>query len=170
MRAKAHQLHRAIIKTPEGEFIAWFSDQGLAAIDFPDSSPRKESPAKGEPPAQLTAWLALTRQALINMLAGKPAGALPPLDLSSGTPFQQGVWKILAGVPCGGTISYGAIAKALGRPGAPRAVGAACGANPIPVLVPCHRVLAANSKLGGFSGGLNWKRKLLALEGVTVQT
>ena len=63
---------------------------------------------------------------------------------------------------------YSEVAKALGRPGATHAVGSACGANPIPVLVPCHRVLAANSKLGGFSGGLDWKRLLLAREGVRV--
>jgi len=64
--------------------------------------------------------------------------------------------------------SYGEIAAAIGKPKAVRAVGGACGANPIPVLVPCHRVLAANQKLGGFSGGLEWKRKLLAREGVEI--
>jgi O-6-methylguanine DNA methyltransferase len=66
----------------------------------------------------------------------------------------------------GQTRSYGEIASAIGKPNALRAVGGACGANPIPVFVPCHRVLAANRKLGGFSGGLNWKRKLLEREGV----
>jgi len=68
----------------------------------------------------------------------------------------------------GRTKSYGEIARAVGNPKAVRAVGGACGANPIPVLVPCHRVLAANNKLGGFSGGLNWKRELLAGEGVSL--
>jgi O-6-methylguanine DNA methyltransferase len=69
-------------------------------------------------------------------------------------------------ISCGQTQSYGEIAKAIGKPKAVRAVGGACGANPIPVLVPCHRVLAAGGKIGGFSGGLDWKRKLLAREGV----
>lgn len=69
-------------------------------------------------------------------------------------------------IPPGETRSYGEIAAALGQPLASRAVGGACGANPIPVLVPCHRVLAANGRLGGFSGGLDWKRRLLAIEGV----
>jgi O-6-methylguanine DNA methyltransferase len=69
-------------------------------------------------------------------------------------------------ISLGKTKSYGEIASAIGKPKAVRAVGGACGANPVPVLVPCHRVLAANKKLGGFSGGLDWKRKLLKLEGV----
>lgn len=68
----------------------------------------------------------------------------------------------------GQTRSYGEIAGAIGKPKAVRAVGGACGANPIPVLVPCHRVLAANKKIGGFSSGLDWKRMLLAREGVSV--
>jgi len=66
----------------------------------------------------------------------------------------------------GQTKSYAQVARTIGRPGAVRAVGQACGANPIPVVIPCHRVLAAGGKLGGFSGGLDWKRKLLLREGV----
>jgi O-6-methylguanine DNA methyltransferase len=93
---------------------------------------------------------------------------LPPLDVSSGTVFQQRVWSALRKIRCGQTRSYGDIARVIGKPKAVRAVGGACGANPIPVFVPCHRVLAANRKLGGFSGGLNWKRTLLAREGVAV--
>lgn len=69
-------------------------------------------------------------------------------------------------IPPAQTRSYGEIARTIGKPKAVRAVGSACGANPIPVLVPCHRVLAANRKIGGFSGGLAWKRTLLAREGV----
>jgi len=83
-----------------------------------------------------------------------------------GTVFQKKVWNALRKISPGKTKSYGEIAQAIGKPKAVRAVGGACGANPIPVLVPCHRVLAANHKLGGFSGGLDWKRKLLAREDV----
>lgn len=75
----------------------------------------------------------------------------------------------MLGIPRGETKSYGEIAMELHRPLASRAVGGACGANPIPVLVPCHRVLAANGRLGGFSGGLEWKRRLLAIEGIAVK-
>jgi O-6-methylguanine DNA methyltransferase len=88
--------------------------------------------------------------------------------LSNGTTFQRKVWNTLRKIARGRTKSYGKIARAIGKPKAVRAVGGACGANPIPVLVPCHRVLAANKKLGGFSGGLKWKRELLAREGVSL--
>jgi len=91
---------------------------------------------------------------------------LPPLDFSAGTDFQQQVWRTLLKIAAGRTLSYGQVAEAIGRPKAVRAVGGACGANPIPVLVPCHRVLAAHNGLGGFSSGLNWKRRLLEREGI----
>lgn len=84
----------------------------------------------------------------------------------SGTAFQKSVWRAMQKISLGKTKSYGEIAAAIGRPKAVRAVGGACGANPVPVLVPCHRVLAANNKLGGFGGGLDWKRSLLKREGV----
>ncbi len=71
-------------------------------------------------------------------------------------------------IGCGRTLSYGQVAAAIGNPKALRAVGGACGANPVPVFVPCHRVLAANDGIGGFSSGLDWKRKLLAREGITL--
>ena len=111
----------------------------------------------------------MTGTALKNILAGRAAKTLPPLDLSGKTEFQKSVWNALRKIPRGKTKSYGEIARAIGRPKAVRAVGGACGANPIPVLVPCHRVLAANKKIGGFSGGLNWKRDLLTREGVKFQ-
>lgn len=100
------------------------------------------------------------------MLAGRPAKTLPPVDLSAGTDFQRRVWGALRRIGWGRTRSYGQVARAIGQPKAARAVGAACGANPIPVLVPCHRVLAADKRLGGYSGGLDWKRALLRREGI----
>jgi methylated-DNA-[protein]-cysteine S-methyltransferase len=81
-----------------------------------------------------------------------------------GTPFQLAVWKCLTEIPYGETISYGELAKRVGNPKAARAVGAANGANPLPIVVPCHRVIGANGKLTGFGGGLPTKEKLLALE------
>jgi O-6-methylguanine DNA methyltransferase len=86
-----------------------------------------------------------------------------PLDLL-GTPFQCAVWQALRDIPYGETWTYGELAQRLGRPRAVRAVGSANGANPVPIMVPCHRVVAAGSKLGGYSGGLDIKRRLLALE------
>lgn len=84
----------------------------------------------------------------------------------AGTEFQRQVWLALAQIPYGEVISYAELARAVGRPHAFRAVGQANGANPIPIIVPCHRVIAANGTIGGYGGGLRTKRELLALEGV----
>jgi O-6-methylguanine DNA methyltransferase len=84
--------------------------------------------------------------------------------LSGATPFQAKVWAALRRIPAGGTQSYGQVAATVGAPKAARAVGGACGANPVPLLIPCHRVLASGGGLGGFSGGRRWKRKLLGVE------
>ncbi|MCF7826536.1 MAG: methylated-DNA--[protein]-cysteine S-methyltransferase [Candidatus Marinimicrobia bacterium] len=81
-----------------------------------------------------------------------------------GTEFQRQVWSALKKIPYGKTISYGDLAKRLNKPGAMRAVGAANGQNPIPIIIPCHRVIAADGSLGGYTGGLEIKRKLLDLE------
>jgi len=87
-----------------------------------------------------------------------------PLNLGGGTAFQQSVWRQLLATPHGQTVSYGAIAKALGRPDASRAVGAAVGRNPISIVVPCHRVVGAGGALTGYAGGLDRKTALLQLE------
>jgi O-6-methylguanine DNA methyltransferase len=161
------------IPTREGQFIARYSKKGLAEMDFPATRPtrRVDRTSLREVSAASTdlvsRWHRTTEAALKNILAGRAAKTLPPLD-TAGTEFQQAVWRELRKISFGKTKSYGEIAQAIGKPKAVRAVGGACGANPIPVLVPCHRVLAANKKLGGFSGGLNWKRKLLAREGVSL--
>ena len=84
----------------------------------------------------------------------------------NGTPFQQNVWKALRRIPCGSTISYAELAKRIGEPAAVRAVGTANGANPVAVIVPCHRVIGSNGKLTGYGGGLDRKQWLLEHEGV----
>jgi O-6-methylguanine DNA methyltransferase len=155
------------IPTPDGVFVAHYSDKGLSRLEFP--SGQNDSVAGSDPnlpPRQVRAWHAATVKALKRVLSGKAPKTLPPLDLSSGTDFQQRVWQALLNISCGQTLSYGQVAAAIGNPKALRAVGGACGANPIPVLVPCHRVLAANHRLGGFGGGLDWKRDLLTRERV----
>ena len=83
----------------------------------------------------------------------------------SGTPFQMSVWRALRAIPYGQTLSYGALASGLGHANGARAVGLANGANPLPIIVPCHRVIGADGSLTGFGGGLYIKRALLALEG-----
>lgn len=159
-------LNAVAIETPAGHFIAHFSELGLAQLEFPRRYAKLPTPDLNEWSAQSLKWLGLTKRAILDTLNGQPASEFPPLDLSIGTAFQQRVWTALRGIRMGQTKSYGEIAAEIGSPKAMRAVGGACGANPIPLLVPCHRVLAANVHLGGFSGGLDWKLRLLASEGV----
>jgi O-6-methylguanine DNA methyltransferase len=155
------------LPTPEGVFIARYSGQGLCGLEFPsDTKPRKGEADAARPSAQIRRWHAAAGKALRVALAGRRPTRLPPLDLSGGTEFQQRVWRTLRKIARGRTRSYAQVAQAMGNSKAVRAVGGACGANPIPVFVPCHRVLAANRGLGGFSGGLNWKRTLLKREGI----
>ncbi|MCX6100386.1 MAG: methylated-DNA--[protein]-cysteine S-methyltransferase [Candidatus Bipolaricaulota bacterium] len=155
------------ISTLDGEFIARYSNKGLCGLDFPAGAKRRKSETgAARLPAQIRRWHAVASKALRLALAGQSPKELPPLDLSGGTEFQCSVWQTLRKITQGRTWSYSQVAQAIGKPKAVRAVGGACGANPIPVLVPCHRVLAANSGLGGFSGGLNWKRALLKREGI----
>ncbi len=177
------------VSTRDGQFVARYSEKGLAELAFPSvgcpssfhcrrpgnepqississASVRDSSRRLLQIPAQIRRWHRTTEAALKAGLAGRAAKTLPPLDWSGKTEFQKSVCRALRKIRRGQTKSYGEIACAIGRPKAVRAVGGACGANPIPVLVPCHRVLAAYGKLGGFSGGLDWKRKLLAREGI----
>lgn len=109
--------------------------------------------------------LAPLRNLVLAGIAGKPSLQKPDLDIQ-GTEFQRSVWKELRRIPLGATRSYADIAKAIGKPKATRAVANACGANPLPVLVPCHRVIAKDGSIGGYTGGLRIKRALLDAEGV----
>jgi len=164
------------ISTSDGIFLAHYSEKGMAGLDFPNGraelplglAAQQRSPTKPNGvPAKIRAWHRTTETALKKILAGKKS-KLPPLDWTGKTEFQKSVWRQMLKISTGKTKSYGEIAAAIGNPKAVRAVGGACGANPVPVLVPCHRVLAANKKLGGFSGGLDWKRSLLKREGVNL--
>lgn len=102
--------------------------------------------------------------ALKAFAAGEGIGQGAKADLSAGTHFQRRVWRAIAAIPWGETRSYAWLARAAGRPRAVRAAANACGANPIPIVIPCHRVIASDGRLGGFSSGLAMKRRLLALE------
>jgi methylated-DNA-[protein]-cysteine S-methyltransferase len=166
--AGGRALKAVAIETPAGHFIAHFSERGLARLEFPRRYATLPAPNLNDWDAPMLKWLGLARRAILETLSGQPPSEFPPLDLSAGTEFQQRVWTALRGIAMGQTKSYGEIATEIGSPKAVRAVGGACGANPVPLLVPCHRVLAANVHLGGFSGGLDWKLRLLAAEGVEV--
>ena len=112
--------------------------------------------------------LTRARELLDRYFAGKPLDVSEiPIQIDGGTPFQNSVWKTIQQIPYGKLGSYKWIAAQIGKPKAVRAVGNAVGANPISILIPCHRVIRSNGNLGGYGGGLERKRQLLALEGHT---
>lgn len=97
--------------------------------------------------------------------SGRPVHFNMPLA-PAGSEFDKAVWKALSSIPWGKKMSYGEVASLIGRAGAARAVGGACGRNPIPLIIPCHRVLLSDGSLGGYSGGAGIKERLLGLEGI----
>lgn len=160
-------LHR--IESPFGPIQAALTEGGaLSYLGFADHEARTRLMARLE--ARSAAFLRepgccreLESQ-LGDYFAGRRQGFSLPLALE-GTPFQLRVWAELLKIPYGQTLSYGELARRLGDPGLSRAVGAANGANPVSLLVPCHRVIGGNGTLTGYAGGLERKRGLLALEG-----
>jgi methylated-DNA-[protein]-cysteine S-methyltransferase len=157
------------VSSPIGELVLAASGAALAGVYFNTSH-------HGPPPIERAGWvqddgrgaagelLARTRQELAAYFAGTRTTFDIPLD-PAGTPFQQRVWEALCAIPYGTTRSYSELARRLGDLRATRAVGAANGRNPIPIIVPCHRVVGANGALTGFGGGLDRKRWLLEHEG-----
>jgi O-6-methylguanine DNA methyltransferase len=134
------------------------------------SQARSKSVAEGAARAPELAPLLEEAQAqMLEFLAGKRRELTVPIDLSQGTVFQRRVWKTIQHIPYGGLRSYKWVATRVGGPQYARAVGLALGANPIPIIVPCHRVVAQDGSLGGFSCGLGIKRRLLCLEGTLDQ-
>ena len=163
------KLSRAILKTPLDDMLALSSDSGLCALEF--TGPRRRLPRLD---ARLRRWfpphdvvdqdapvIRKAREWLRAYFDGASADIDGiPLDMR-GAPFELRVWQALRTIPPGQTTSYGAIAKAVGSPDAARAVGAANGANPIAIIVPCHRVIGASGSLTGYGGGLDKKTWLL---------
>jgi O-6-methylguanine DNA methyltransferase len=120
-------------------------------------------------PSGLLPLLRHAQTQLREFLSGKRRAMVCPVDLSAGSPFQRRVWRATVAIPYGRARSYKWVAARVGGPQYARAVGLALGANPVPILVPCHRVVAHDGALGGFSCGLAMKRRLLALEGTLKQ-
>ena len=147
---------------------------GIARIVLPKATKQmveSELRAETQEPLQeaSSSQLRAARKQLIEYLAGTRTSFNIPLDLSEGTNFQRQVWKALQSVPYGQLRSYQALATRVGGKQYARAVGNAVGANPLPIVIPCHRIVTRNSSLGGFSGGLPTKQRLLALEGTLSQ-
>jgi len=159
MPTKPH-LYSTTHQTPVGDLTLIASDQGLRAILWPKESARRagiaERPRRG-PDHRI---LKQTAAQLDEYFAGTRRSFDIPLDLE-GTRFQVAAWRALASIPFGGTTSYGQQAAALGIPTAARALGAANRANPVCIVLPCHRVIGADGSLTGFAGGLPTKQWLL---------
>ncbi len=150
----------ATIDSPLGPLLLVADGDSLRRIHFVNGRhPAQPDPVWKQDPAPLKEPL--------RQLNAYFAGDLENFDLPlapEGTTFQQQVWKQLCDIPYGETISYGELARRIGNPNASRAVGLANGSNPIPIIIPCHRVIGSNGKLTGYGGGLPIKEKLLALE------
>ena len=162
------KLYYATFKSPVGEILATRTEKGLNFITFPKSrwhrflaALRKDQSITLKKDEKKFSSL---RKDLKSYFSGKKVSFRQPLDLSGGTPFQKRVWKAMQRIPPGQTKSYGWLARQAGGKNKARAAGAACGANPIPIIVPCHRVVRSDGSLGGYAGGLGVKRKLLSME------
>ena len=159
------------VNTPIGAFGAVFTQRGLSLLLFPTQElalctawARRWEPQARTTPGGNNPHVAQLEEELPAYFAGELREFSTPLDMR-GTPFQLKVWNEVYGVGYSQMRSYRDIAHAIGQPSAVRAVGAANGANPIPVIVPCHRIIGSDGKLVGYGGGLAMKRRLLELEG-----
>jgi methylated-DNA-[protein]-cysteine S-methyltransferase len=150
----------AEMQSPVGRLLLAGDDTGLHRIIFMNGRDRVHADPNwiSDPPA-----FSETIRQLNAYFGGESESFDLPLS-PEGTPFQLQIWRKLCEIPYGETISYGEIARRIGNPKACRAVGLANGSNPIPIIIPCHRVIGSNGKLTGYGGGLPIKEKLLALE------
>jgi O-6-methylguanine DNA methyltransferase len=161
-------VHTAQVDSPIGGLRLASTERGLGYLELPHASGRGLDGwlRRCLPGARCEEGYAANRSAvdqILEYLEGKRTEFDLPLDLR-GTPFQQAVWEALLAIPYGETRSYSDIAGGVARPRAVRAVGAANGSNPVSLVVPCHRVIASDGKLGGYGGGLELKARLLAME------
>ena len=166
----AAMFHKKIVSTPLGDMLLAASSHGLAGTWFVEGQKHMPevklmeswpSASKGDPSQAI---LDKASQQLILYFSGKLKVFDLPFDLSSGNAFQQSVWCEIIKINCGKTNTYGAICKAINKPQAARAVGAATGRNPISIIIPCHRVVGSTGAMTGYAGGLDRKVALLALE------
>lgn len=148
-------MERQVLETPIGG-VEVITDGGrLKALNFTNARPTAFT-ARDPIVEELRAFFRGERRDLREI----------PVDLSDSTDFERRVYEATRQIPFGKVATYGQIAKAIGKPNAQRAVGQALGKNPVALVIPCHRVIASDGGLGGFTGGLHWKRKLLRYEGV----
>lgn len=153
-------LRKTIVDSPMGPLWLFAEPDALVALEIPGHRTAIDADTDDDHPV-----FAATKRWLDAYFAKR---ALPPMPRLAprGTEFQQGVWRAMLAIPSGQTLTYGSIAKSLKRPNGSRAVGLACGRNPIPIIIPCHRVIGSNGSLTGFGWGLPRKVWLLTHEGL----
>ena len=157
-------LYYSRMKSPIGSLWVAVSNKGLVSIEFGN---RDFPPVNSDPDVSWVVSEEKTesvRKQLLQYFDGHRTEFSLPLDLRIGTGFQRKCWNVLTQIPYGETRSYLEVARAAGRPKASRAVGQANHRNPIPIVIPCHRVINADGHLGGYGGGLDVKEQLLSLE------
>jgi methylated-DNA-[protein]-cysteine S-methyltransferase len=159
----SHHTVQTSYDSPLGRLLLAATNDRLVGVWFEGQPHLPDMSAWPSAPAHPV--LQQTQAQLSDYFAGRRTTFDLPLDLSSGTDFQQAVWRALLQIPVGSTCSYGALSAAIGKPAAVRAVGGAIGRNPLGIVVPCHRVIGANGALTGYTGGLQHKKALLQLEG-----
>jgi AraC family transcriptional regulator of adaptative response/methylated-DNA-[protein]-cysteine methyltransferase len=165
--AIAAPIRYTIADSPMGRMLIAATDKGICAIQFANSDDELEQGLKHEFPfairrrddAAMEAW----KKDLLRQMRGQRLNAALPLDIQA-TAFQRRVWSQLQSIPFGATRSYAAVAKAIGRPTATRAVARACATNPVAVAIPCHRVVRKSGDMGGYRWGVDRKKALLELE------
>jgi methylated-DNA-[protein]-cysteine S-methyltransferase len=163
MNTKTHTLEAQMrVHSPLGALTLAATARGLALAWFDLQAHRTET--VDAPVDEQRPHLVLAARELQAYWTAPKCGFTVPLD-PAGTPFQQAVWQVLRGIAPGALLSYGAVAQAIHKPAAVRAVGAAIGRNPLGIIVPCHRVVGADGSLTGYAGGLPRKQALLVLEG-----
>lgn len=167
----SHLTAQALLASPLGGVLLARTAAGLAGAWFTEGQKDADEalPLPGVPIAGDDPVLRQTALQFDGYWAGRRQAFDVPLDLGAGTPFQQAVWRALLEIPFGGTRSYGDIARHIGQPKAFQAVGMAVGANPLIIIVPCHRVIGRDTRLTGFSSGLPRKIDLLRREGWRIE-
>jgi methylated-DNA-[protein]-cysteine S-methyltransferase len=164
MKRKTTATRAHVFTTAWGWCGIGATDRGLARLIIPDGASRAE--LAHELGAPETKGVHPAMKMIADYFAGRRRALDIPVDLAGATAFERAAYREVARIPYGGTASYGEIARRTGRPGAARAVGAAMAKNPVPIIVPCHRVVRSGGALGGFSarGGAATKARLLAFE------
>jgi O-6-methylguanine DNA methyltransferase len=162
------------VESPVGPLMIAFSDKGVCEIAFGEHETQEQFlhhlRTRGFRPVPNQTAIATVAEQLSEYFRGERNHFEVPLDVSGITPFTQDVLKATSEVPFGHLTSYRGIAERIGKPSATRAVGNALGRNPIPVIIPCHRIVRSDSSLGGYTGGVRIKERLLTLEGVLLST